>query len=144
MAGAWKTCGSTGDATTGICPTALVVVGVGCTRHRSGEGRRTLDPNARAISRHARHFDVEQRTILLPKTSASPGLPLGIRRYIVNLIAKAGSNSTWSEIRAGSTPKIRQTAARDRIPLSRTRSYGDRVHVFELRGWSSCQSCSST
>src|SRR5207237_7035784 len=65
MAGVWKTCGSTGDAATGSCPTALVVVGVGCTRQRSGEGRRTLDPNARAISRHARHFDIEQRAILL-------------------------------------------------------------------------------
>src|SRR5580704_10694840 len=58
----------------------------------------------------------------LPKMSASPGLPLTRRRRRVNLIAKAGSNATWSVISSASTPKIRHTAARDSTPLCRTRS----------------------
>src|SRR3989442_5920574 len=39
-----------------------------------------------------------------PKTSRSPGLPLGRSRRIVNLIASAGSNSTNAVIRSRGTP----------------------------------------
>src|SRR3546814_4279266 len=35
-----------------------------------------------------------------PKMSGSPGLPLGRRRYMVNLMAKPGSYSTKSAIRS--------------------------------------------
>ena len=69
-------------------------------------------------------FDVEERAVLLAAEDVGVARAAARRPAIdCELDANAGSNATWSVICAVSMPKIRQMEARDRTPLSRTRSY---------------------